>query len=68
VAAVDLQSRDENQWNLDLSVRAGIQLESVRVLERRLQLLVEYFYGNSPDGQFYKNRVDYIGLGAHFHF
>jgi hypothetical protein len=68
VAAIDLQSRDENQWNLDLSVRAGIQLESVRVLERRLQLLVEYFYGNSPDGQFYKRRVDYIGLGAHFHF
>jgi hypothetical protein len=68
VAAVDLQSRDENQWNLDLSVRAGIQFESVRVLERRLQLLVEYFYGNSPDGQFYKRRVDYIGLGAHFHF
>jgi hypothetical protein len=68
VAAVDLQSREENRWNLDVSVRAGIQLENVRVLERNLQLLFEYFYGNSPDGQFYKNRVEYLGLGVHFHF
>ncbi len=68
VAAVDLQSREENKWNLDVSVRGGIQLENVRVLERNLQLLVEYFHGNSPDGQFYKRRVDYLGLGAHFHF
>jgi hypothetical protein len=68
VAAVDLQTREENRWHLDVSARAGIQFESVRVLERKLQLLVEYFYGNSPDGQFYKRRVDYLGLGAHFHF
>jgi hypothetical protein len=53
---------------VDVSVRGGIQLENVRVLERNLQLLVEYFHGNSPDGQFYKRRIDYLGLGAHFHF
>jgi hypothetical protein len=68
VAAVDLQSREENKWNLDVSARGGIQFENVRVLERNLQLLVEYFNGNSPDGQFYRRRVDYLGLGAHFHF
>jgi len=68
VAAVDLQARDENKWNLDVSVRGGIQFESVRVLARNLQLLVEYFHGNSPDGQFYRRRIDYLGLGAHFHF
>jgi hypothetical protein len=68
VAALDLQSREENDWNVDVSLRGGIQLESVRVLERNLQLLVEYFHGNSSDGQFYKKRVEYIGLGAHFHF
>jgi hypothetical protein len=68
VAAVDLQTREENKWHLDASVRGGVQFESVRVLDRSLQLLVEYFHGNSPDGQFYKRRVDYLGLGAHFHF
>jgi hypothetical protein len=68
VAAVDLQSKQENNWNVDVSVRAGIQFENVRVLERNLQLLFEYFNGNSPDGQFYTKRVEYLGLGAHFHF
>jgi hypothetical protein len=68
VAALDLQNREENKWNLDVSLRGGIQVESVRVLERNLQILLEYFHGNSPDGQFYKRRVEYVGLGAHFHF
>jgi hypothetical protein len=68
IAAVDLQSHEENHWNVDLSLRTGIQFESVRVLERNLQLLFEYFRGNSPDGQFYKRQVEYLGLGAHFHF
>lgn len=68
VVAVDLQTREENNWNLDVSVRGGLQFENVRVLQRNLQLLVEYFNGNSPDGQFYKRRVEYLGFGAHFHF
>ena len=68
VGAVDLQSKQENNWNVDVSLRAGIQFESVRVLERNLQLLFEYFNGNSPDGQFYTQRVEYLGVGAHFHF
>ena len=68
VLAADFQSREENKWNLDVSLRGGIQLESVRILERNLQLMLEYFHGNSPDGQFYTRRVEYVGLGAHFHF
>jgi hypothetical protein len=68
VAAVDLQSREQNNWNVDVSLRGGIQLENVRIFDRNLQLLLEYFQGNSPDGQFFKRRVEYLGLGAHFHF
>jgi Protein of unknown function (DUF1207) len=68
IAAVDVQTREENRWNADLSLRAGLQFESVRVLERNLQVMLEYFQGNSSDGQFYKDRVEYLGVGAHFHF
>ena len=68
VVALDLQSREQNGWNVDVSLRGGVQFENVRVLDRNLQLLVEYFHGNSPDGQFFKRRVEYLGLGAHFHF
>jgi hypothetical protein len=68
VAALDVQNHQENAWRADLSARAGIQFESVRVLGRNLQLLLHYFNGNSPDGQFYKQKIEYIGLGVHFIF
>ena len=68
VAALDVQNHQENDWRADLSVRAGIQFESLRVLGRNLQLLVHYFNGYSPDGQFYKQKIEYIGLGVHFNF
>src|SRR6266404_5871929 len=56
VAGVDLQHREENAWSVDFSARAG------------MQLLIEYFNGRSPNGQFYREKIEYIGLGTHFHF
>lgn len=68
IAGLDLQSREENNWNVDVSLRAGLQFETVQVLGRNLQLLAEYFNGNSSDGQFYTREVEFLGLGVHFHF
>ena len=67
IAAVDVQNREENHWHTDVSARAGIELAGV-LASRNLQILLEYFRGHSPNGQFYKQKVDYLGLGAHFHF
>jgi len=67
IAAVDVKNQQENGWRSDVSLRAGVQLDGVLVT-RNLQLLLEYFRGHSPNGQFYKQTIDYIGLGAHFHF
>jgi hypothetical protein len=68
VAGLDVQNHQENGWRTDLSVRAGIQFESLRVIGKNLQLLVHYFNGHSPDGQFYNQKVEYIGLGVHLNF
>jgi hypothetical protein len=67
VAAVDVQHREENRWSSDFSARAGIQIDGV-LASRKLQILLEYFLGRSPNGQFYKEKIEYLGLGAHFHF
>lgn len=67
IAAVDIQNHEENGWNTDLSLRAGVQFDGVLV-SRHLLLLLEYFNGHSPNGQFYRRQVDYLGLGLHFHF
>jgi hypothetical protein len=69
IAALDVQQREENGWDADISLRAGVQFEGVGVLSpRKLQLLLEYFSGHSPNGQFYRRTVDYLGIGLHFHF
>jgi hypothetical protein len=67
IAAADLQHREENDWSMDFSLRAGIQLDGV-LASRNLQILIEYFKGRSPNGQFYKEKIEYLGLGVHFHF
>jgi hypothetical protein len=67
ILAADLQHREENNWSLDLSLRTGIQIDGV-LASRKLQILLEYFRGHSPNGQFYKEKIEYLGLGAHFHF
>ena len=67
IAAVDVQHRDENGWSSDFSLRTGVQLDGV-LATRNLQLLIEYFRGRSPSGQFYRDKIEYLGLGMHFHF
>jgi uncharacterized protein DUF1207 len=68
VAALDLQSRQTNDWQPALSLRAGAQFDSVSVLGRNLQLLFEYYIGDSREGQFYTRDIQYIGFGAHLNF
>lgn len=67
IAAVDVKQHEENDWNADISARAGIEIDGV-LLTRKLQILLEYFSGHSPNGQFYKDKVQYFGIGTHFHF
>jgi hypothetical protein len=62
-----VQYREENEWAADVSLRAGFELQ--RWLgSRKLQVLAEYFQGHSPNGQFYKDNIEYLGLGLHFNF
>lgn len=67
IAALDVQNREENDWHADFSLRTGIQFDGV-LTGRNFQVLLEYFRGHSPNGQFYRQKVDYLGLGLHFHF
>ena len=68
IVAVDIKNHQQNDWNADVSARAGVQLDRFQAFGRRLLFLVEYFHGNSPTGQFFRERVDYLGIGAHYHF
>src|SRR5439155_1348616 len=62
IAAIDVQHREENHWSSDLSLRTGIEIDGV-LASRKMQILFEYFLGRSPNGQFFKNKIESIGVG-----
>jgi hypothetical protein len=66
MAAFDVKYHQEGGWAGDFSPRLGVQLSSGTT--RNFQLLLEYFHGKSPNGQFYVNNVEYVGIGGHLHF
>lgn len=68
IVAVDIKNFQENNWNTDVSARAGVEFENLQVLGRKLQILGEYYNGFTPSGQFYKDKIEYYGVGAHYHF
>jgi hypothetical protein len=68
VVAADIKNFEENNWNTDVSARAGVEFDNLQVLGRKLYILGEYYNGFSPSGQFYKDKVEYFGVGAHFYF
>jgi len=68
IIAADVKNYEENDWNMDISARAGFEFENLKVLGRKLQMVAEYYNGYSPSGQFYKNKIEYLGAGLHYHF
>jgi hypothetical protein len=68
VVALDVQSFEETDWTVNYSARAGVEFRSAWLASRRLQVLLEYFNGNSPNGQFFERDIEYFGPGVHFYF
>lgn len=68
VVALDVQLRQESDWNEDLSLRFGLQIEHPRLRRVRLALLGDYYRGRSPNGQFFVRRIETIGFGLHANF
>lgn len=68
VMYADFQAHERSQWVVSRSLMAGLQFENARIGDRKVQLLAEYFKGPSPNGQFFSQNTDWIGLGLHLHY
>ncbi|HEX8342724.1 MAG TPA: DUF1207 domain-containing protein [Tepidisphaeraceae bacterium] len=68
VFAADLQNREESDYDTDYSLRAGVQFEDPARFSQRMLIMLEYYDGRSPNGQFYTDRVRFLGVGLHFYF
>ena len=68
VAYADFQANGRSNWDVASSVMTGLQFENARIGDRRLQVLGEYFYGPSPNGQFYTQKTEWFGLSFHLYY
>ena len=68
VAGVDMKSMEENDWNVDTSVKAGLEFGHPNPGQRRLRLMAQWYKGFDPHGQFYNNEIEYYGLALSLGF
>ncbi len=66
IAAVDVRASEELDWSSSRSFQAGFEFKNSS--PRRVRLMLEYFQGHSPNGQFYRESLRYTGLGLYFGF
>jgi len=68
IGGVDMKSFEEHNWSIDTSVKAGLEFGHPNPGQRRLRLMVEWYKGFDPRGQFYNNKVEYYGMGVSLGF
>lgn len=65
IIGLDLKAEENVSWYTGVSLKAGVQLENSKLLSNKIQLMLEMFNGKSIHGQFFKDKVQYIGIGIH---
>jgi hypothetical protein len=68
VLAVQAEEHQKTDWHVDVSVRAGVEFVNPGRTRRRFQILLEYYRGQDPNGQFFLERIETFGLGIHLYF
>ena len=63
---INFDAYERNEYNLDTSLKAGIEFANKPHQESYFRIMLEAFTGYSPQGQFYTQKADYIGFGFGF--
>lgn len=64
VGGWDLKSDQTHDWSVNSSIKVGLQYDSSEPNRRYIRVLAEGYKGFAPYGQFYSNRVTYVGAGV----
>jgi hypothetical protein len=67
-AAVDVQSKEEADWQVSTCVQVGFELGNPERIVKRQRVFVEFYSGSSYLGQFYKESETHIMVGGGFNF
>jgi len=68
IAGLDIKGFQELDWTPAYSLKAGLSFKNLNYQNRYIQILLEYYNGFIPYGQFYDYDMDSYGLGVYFGF
>jgi Protein of unknown function (DUF1207) len=69
LAGVDVKTTELHDWSPGVSARVGMEIGRPGPEGhpgRLIMLLMEYYQGPSPYGQFFQDDISYLGAGIHF--
>lgn len=66
--AVNLKSWQQNDWVPDASFVAGATLDPIGESSYRVDFLLRYYIGRSPNGQFFVERIQTLGPAVQLYF
>lgn len=66
IAGLDIKGFQELSWTPAYSLKAGLNFSNIDRRNRNIQLLLEYYNGFIPYGQFYDNDMHSYGIGLYF--
>ncbi|WP_447979984.1 DUF1207 domain-containing protein [Candidatus Nitrospira bockiana] len=67
VFGADFQSYEELRWIINANVVGGLEWSKAGA-DRRFRLLVNYYRGFVPYGQFFAQKIEMVGVGLYFLF
>jgi hypothetical protein len=68
LVAANLQSWQQNDWIPDASFVAGATLDPIGESSYRVDFLIRYYIGRSPNGQFFTERIQTLGPAVQLYF
>lgn len=68
IFATDLQIRQASDFVPEVAVLAGLRLAEEPRAVRNMEFFARFYHGRSPDGQFFTQDVDLVGVGLRLGF
>ncbi len=66
--ALDMGFWQQSNWQPDASLVAGVTLDPVGESSYRVDFLIKYYNGHSPNGQFFTHRIQTLGPSVQLYF
>jgi hypothetical protein len=68
VGGLDVRALEESDWRAGVSAKIGLEYGRRTPDRRGVRVMLEFFDGPAPFGQFYRDIITYYGIGVQFDY